>query len=76
MYATGVSTDLNGSALLLYIITKLTLITVTYLNSGGQVGDIIKAVATCDKFGSNLAYTSISFTNAKGELAARGSHTK
>ncbi|PMD22915.1 acyl-coenzyme A thioesteras-like protein 13 [Hyaloscypha hepaticicola] len=60
LYATGVSTDLN----------------VTYLNSGGQVGDVLKAVVTCDKFGKTLAYTSIKFTNAKGELAARGSHTK
>ncbi|TGO91557.1 hypothetical protein BPOR_0024g00130 [Botrytis porri] len=60
LYATGVSTDLN----------------VTYLNSGGKVGDVLKAVVTCDKFGKTLAYTSIQFTNSKGELAARGSHTK
>jgi acyl-coenzyme A thioesterase 13 len=33
LYATGVSTDLN----------------VTYLSSGGQVGDSIKAEVTCDK---------------------------
>jgi acyl-coenzyme A thioesterase 13 len=33
LYATGVSTDLN----------------VTYLNSGGKVGDKLKAVVTCDK---------------------------
>lgn len=33
LYATGVSTDLN----------------VTYLNSGGEVGDILKAVVNCDK---------------------------
>ncbi|KAF7959016.1 hypothetical protein EAE96_002536 [Botrytis aclada] len=60
LYATGVSTDLN----------------VTYLNSGGKVGDVLKAVVTCDKFGKTLAYTSIQFTNSKGEVAARGSHTK
>ncbi|PSS15080.1 hypothetical protein M430DRAFT_123751 [Amorphotheca resinae ATCC 22711] len=60
LYATGVSTDLN----------------VTYLSSGGQVGDTLKAIVTCDKFGKTLAYTSIQFTNSKGELAARGSHTK
>ncbi|KAE8453653.1 hypothetical protein EG329_009164 [Mollisiaceae sp. DMI_Dod_QoI] len=60
LYATGVSTDLN----------------VTYLNSGGQVGDVLKAVVKCDKFGKTLAYTSIQFTNSKGEIAARGSHTK
>ncbi|PBP19019.1 acyl-coenzyme A thioesteras-like protein 13 [Diplocarpon rosae] len=59
LYATGVSTDLN----------------VTYLNSGGQVGDLLKAVVRCDKFGKTLAYTSIEFTNAKGQVAARGSHT-
>lgn len=33
LFATGVSTDLN----------------VTYLSSGGKVGDLIKAEATCDK---------------------------
>ncbi|KAF7906638.1 hypothetical protein EAF00_000917 [Botryotinia globosa] len=60
LYATGVSTDLN----------------VTYLNSGGKVGDVLKAVVTCDKFGKTLAYTSIQFTNSNGEVAARGSHTK
>jgi len=60
LYATGVSTDLN----------------VTYLNSGGKVGDTLRAVVTCDKFGKNLAFTSIQFTNNQGQLAARGSHTK
>ncbi|KAK4224199.1 HotDog domain-containing protein [Podospora fimiseda] len=60
LYATGVSTDLN----------------VTYLSGGGKVGDTIKAVATCDKIGRTLAYTTVTFTNGKGELAARGSHTK
>ena len=55
---------------------QLTYSKVTYLNSGGQVGDVLKAVVTCDKFGKTLAYTSISFTNSKGEIAARGSHTK
>ncbi len=33
LFATGVSTDLN----------------VTYLSSGGQIGDLIKAEVTCDK---------------------------
>ncbi|KFY92428.1 hypothetical protein V498_04986 [Pseudogymnoascus sp. VKM F-4517 (FW-2822)] len=60
LYATGVSTDLN----------------VTYLNSGGKVGDTLRAVVTCDKFGKTLAFTSVQFTNSKGEVAARGSHTK
>ncbi len=51
----------------------------------------MKAVVKCDKctspsfkqavtkdeaVGKTLAYTSIQFTNAKGEIAARGSHTK
>ncbi|KAL4793811.1 HotDog domain-containing protein [Aspergillus venezuelensis] len=60
LYATGVSTDLN----------------VTYLSSGGKVGDKILAEVTCDKFGKTLAYTSIKFMNAKGDMFARGSHTK
>ncbi|KAK4110852.1 Thioesterase/thiol ester dehydrase-isomerase [Canariomyces notabilis] len=60
LYATGVSTDLN----------------VTYLSSGGKVGDKIHATATCDKIGKTLAYTTVTFRNQKGELAARGSHTK
>jgi acyl-coenzyme A thioesterase PaaI-like protein len=33
LFATGVSTDLN----------------VTYLSSGGKIGDLIKAEVTCDK---------------------------
>ncbi|KAJ5681598.1 esterase [Penicillium sp. IBT 18751x] len=60
LFATGVSTDLN----------------VTYLNSGGKVGDKILAEVTCDKFGKTLAYTNIKFMNAKGDIVARGSHTK
>ncbi|KAE8350693.1 HotDog domain-containing protein [Aspergillus coremiiformis] len=60
LFATGVSTDLN----------------VTYLSSGGQIGDKILAEASCDKFGKTLAYTSIRFINSKGEIVARGSHTK
>ncbi|KAJ5734267.1 esterase [Penicillium herquei] len=60
LFATGVSTDLN----------------VTYLNSGGKVGDKIMAEVTCDKFGKTLAFTNIKFTNAQGEVVARGSHTK
>ncbi|KAI1198853.1 Thioesterase/thiol ester dehydrase-isomerase [Nemania serpens] len=60
LYATGVSTDLN----------------VTYLSGGGKVGDKIRATAICDKIGKTLAYTSVTFRNSKGELAARGSHTK
>ncbi|KAL6704342.1 hypothetical protein ACN47E_008298 [Coniothyrium glycines] len=60
LFATGVSTDLN----------------VTYLSSGGKVGDLVTAEVTCDKFGKTLAYTSIKFKNSKGEVFARGSHTK
>lgn len=60
LYATGVSTDLN----------------VTYLSSGGKVGDLIKAEVSCDKFGKTMAFTSIRFMNDKGQVFARGSHTK
>lgn len=60
LFSTGVSTDLS----------------VTYLNSGGKVGDLIRAEVTCDKFGKTLAYTSIKFHNEMDELVARGSHTK
>jgi acyl-coenzyme A thioesterase 13 len=60
LYSTGVSTDLS----------------VTYLNSGGRAGDLIKGEVVCDKFGKTLAYTSVQFTNAQNQLVARGSHTK
>jgi len=69
--------------------------TVTYLGSGGKVGETITAEATCDKckgnkpmslyltdiliplaVGRNLAYTTVIFKNAQGEITARGSHTK
>ncbi|KAH6981807.1 HotDog domain-containing protein [Ilyonectria sp. MPI-CAGE-AT-0026] len=59
-FATGVSTDLN----------------VSYLSAGGRVGDTLKGTAICDKIGKTLAYTTVTFTNSKGQLAARGSHTK
>ncbi|KAI9900485.1 hypothetical protein N3K66_004747 [Trichothecium roseum] len=59
-FATGVSTDLN----------------VTYLSPGGRAGDVLKGSAICDKIGRNLAYTTVTFHNSKGQLAARGSHTK
>ncbi|EYE92634.1 PaaI family thioesterase [Aspergillus ruber CBS 135680] len=60
LFATGVSTDLS----------------VTYLSSGGKIGDKILAEVTCDKFGKTLAYTNIRFTNLAGDIVARGSHTK
>ncbi|KAL9618757.1 MAG: hypothetical protein Q9160_006551 [Pyrenula sp. 1 TL-2023] len=60
LFHTGVSTDLN----------------VTYLSSGGKVGDLVRAEAICDKLGKSLAFTSIRFVNKDDELVARGSHTK
>ncbi|BCR87085.1 PaaI family thioesterase [Aspergillus chevalieri] len=60
LFATGVSTDLS----------------VTYLSSGGKIGDKVLAEVTCDKFGKTLAYTNIKFTNPAGDIVARGSHTK
>jgi len=49
---------------------------VTYLSSGGKIGDRIMAEVTCDKIGKTIAFTSIKFFNRKNELIARGSHTK
>ena len=60
LYATGVSTDLN----------------VTFLNSGGAIGEKLRGEVVCDKFGKSLAFTSANFINEKDELVARGSHTK
>ncbi|EXJ85746.1 hypothetical protein A1O1_06114 [Capronia coronata CBS 617.96] len=60
LYSTGVSTDLS----------------VTYLNSGGKIGDLVKGEVICDKFGKTLAYTTIKFMNKNHEIVARGSHTK
>ncbi|KAL2423460.1 hypothetical protein ABEF95_009186 [Exophiala dermatitidis] len=60
LYSTGVSTDLS----------------VTYLNSGGKVGDLLKGEVVCDKFGKTLAYTAVRFLNKNNEIVARGSHTK
>ncbi|CAK41848.1 PaaI family thioesterase [Aspergillus niger CBS 101883] len=78
LFATGVSTDLNGEQIATSTFTEDPLInhTVTYLSSGGKVGDRILAEVSCDKFGKTLAYTSIKFANTKGEVFARGSHTK
>ncbi|RKL20674.1 hypothetical protein BFJ68_g2676 [Fusarium oxysporum] len=39
-------------------------------------GDVLKGTATLDKIGKTLAFTQVTFTNSKGQLAARGSHTK
>ena len=60
LFATGLSTDLN----------------VTYMRSGGKVGDVLRAEASCEKFGKTFAFTSIRFFDGKNELVARGSHTK
>ncbi|KAF8442571.1 esterase [Kalaharituber pfeilii] len=60
LFSTGVSTDLN----------------VTYLSSGGKVGEKIRAESICQKFGKALAFTNITFHNEANELVARGSHTK
>ncbi|KAJ5942704.1 hypothetical protein N7516_002872 [Penicillium verrucosum] len=71
LFATGVSTDLN----------------VTYLNSGGKVGDRILAVCLSLSIphsitkrprlvGKTLAFTNIKFTDPNGHIVARGSHTK
>ncbi|KAK2601995.1 hypothetical protein QQS21_004421 [Conoideocrella luteorostrata] len=46
---------------------------VTYLSPGGRPGDVLKGTAV---FGKTLAFTTVTFTNSKGQLAARGSHTK
>lgn len=60
LFSTGVSTDLN----------------VTYLKSAGRIGETVNCRFTCDSLGKTLAYTSVEFTNDKGQLVARGSHTK
>ncbi|RPB23773.1 putative PaaI_thioesterase family protein [Terfezia boudieri ATCC MYA-4762] len=59
-HATGVSTDLS----------------VTYINSGGTVGQTVRAETICEKYGKSMAFTSITFHNEADELVARGSHTK
>ncbi|KAK7207288.1 putative PaaI_thioesterase family protein [Myxozyma melibiosi] len=73
MYSTGVTTDLN----------------VTYISSGGKVGDKIFIESYCHKLGRNLAFTTVEFFKPAGkspaflprtpeslELFARGTHTK
>ncbi|KAJ0119696.1 thioesterase family [Diaporthe amygdali] len=60
LYSTGVSTDLN----------------VSYLSAGGKAGDKIRVIAECEKMGKTLAYTHMKFFNSKGDMFARGSHTK
>ncbi|KAI3398334.1 hypothetical protein diail_9426 [Diaporthe ilicicola] len=64
LYSTGVSTDLNGTP------------PVSYLSSGGKAGDKLRVIAECEKMGKTLAYTHMRFFNGKGDMVARGSHTK
>ncbi|KAH6617132.1 HotDog domain-containing protein [Chaetomium tenue] len=59
-YMTGVSTDLN----------------VTYLSSGGKIGDKLRGTAECDWIGKTLAYTRVTFWDSQRNMVARGSHTK
>lgn len=50
LYATGVSTDLNGELSWNPANAESDQVSlVTYLNSGGQVGDVLNAVVKCDK---------------------------
>ncbi|KAJ8103125.1 HotDog domain-containing protein [Lipomyces tetrasporus] len=61
MFSTGVSTDLN----------------VTYISSGGKIGDKIFIESKCHKLGRSLAFTTVEFYKSqKYELFARGTHTK
>ncbi|KAK9379007.1 HotDog domain-containing protein [Kockiozyma suomiensis] len=73
MYSTGVTTDLN----------------VTYISSGGKVGDTIHIEGYCHKLGRSLAFTTVEFYKPAShspafmprrpnnlELFARGTHTK
>ncbi|CDO55696.1 conserved hypothetical protein. Putative acyl-CoA thio-esterase [Geotrichum candidum] len=61
LHSTGVSTDLN----------------VTYMSSGGKVGNDISITCKCERLGRTLAFTTIEFYDTKHEkLFARGSHTK
>lgn len=60
LYSTGVSTDLN----------------VTYIKAAGKIGDSVTCRFMCDSLGKTLAYTRVEFSNEKGQLVARGSHTK
>jgi acyl-coenzyme A thioesterase PaaI-like protein len=71
LWATGVSTDIN----------------ITYISSGGKVGDWITMDAECDKLGAprksaflnlgkTLLFSTMTLRNANGEVFARGRHTK
>ncbi|KAK9471133.1 HotDog domain-containing protein [Dipodascopsis tothii] len=61
MFSTGVSTDLN----------------VTYIASGGKIGNTIEIESRCHKLGGTLAFTTVEFyTPGSKQLFARGTHTK
>ncbi|KAK9465830.1 HotDog domain-containing protein [Lipomyces arxii] len=60
MFNTGVTTDLN----------------VTYISSGGKIGDSILIEGKCHKLGRSLAFTTVEFYKHSNELFARGTHTK
>ena len=51
LFATGVSTDLSGELCKSQHVVchLLTVVKVTYLSSGGKIGDTIRAEVTCDK---------------------------
>ena len=58
LFATGVSTDLSGESNdRLCSMTATDCCKVTYLSSGGKVGDLIRAEVTCDKCMSVHAIT-------------------
>jgi len=59
-FATGVTTELSCS----------------YPRSGGVLNEEISIDGICDSVGKNMAYTHVIFTNAKGQVFARGSHNK
>ncbi|GAO47492.1 hypothetical protein G7K_1698-t1 [Saitoella complicata NRRL Y-17804] len=60
LWTTGVSTDIN----------------ITYISSGGTIGDTITMEGEVVRLGKTLAFTSVFFMNAKGEMFAKGNHTK
>ncbi|ODV91703.1 hypothetical protein CANCADRAFT_30048 [Tortispora caseinolytica NRRL Y-17796] len=59
LFATGVSIDMN----------------MTFISSGGKLGDNIDIIAKCHKLGSNLAFTSMEFYRGD-RMFAKGTHTK
>ncbi|RYP89825.1 hypothetical protein DL770_004036 [Monosporascus sp. CRB-9-2] len=77
LFSTGVSTDLNVT----YLsgggkIGDKIQATATCDKSRCQYKTSIDYRLTGNEVGMTLAYTSVVFKNSKGELAARGSHTK